>query len=229
MIGLVGNGLSVAVFSSKGMRTVSSNVYLLMLAVSDSLYLVSVFLTKILTTLRCMYFPQQPADIVNRYDFACILLQYMQDLFSDYSACLILAFTVERYIACYHPMKFKDICTLKRARFVCFLILLVIAVFICPYHVMYIGRVQNFNVCTVLLDYEAEFTILYVVEALIFRIGPVFIIAVLNVFIIAKVSKVHAERKKRHAATARANNNKNQQQDRHMQVRWDITNRNMQF
>ena len=190
-----------------------------MLAISDTLYLLSVFLTKILTTLRCMYFKDTPADIFNRNSFACVTLQYMLDFFSDYSACLILAFTVERYIACYHPMKFKEICTVKRARIACLLILLVISIFICPYHVMYIGRYHNYNVCTVLMDYEHEFTILYVVEALLFRIGPVFIIAVLNVFIIAKVSKVHAERRKRHAATRMQNNNrKNVQQDRHMQL-----------
>ena len=46
VIGLIGNSLSTLVFSSKGMRSVSSNFYLLVLAISDSAYLVSVFLTK---------------------------------------------------------------------------------------------------------------------------------------------------------------------------------------
>ena len=40
IVGLVGNTLSVLVFSSAPMRSFSSNVYLLTLAVSDSIYLI---------------------------------------------------------------------------------------------------------------------------------------------------------------------------------------------
>jgi len=40
VVGLVGNALSVLVFSSAPMRSFSSNVYLLTLAVSDSFYLI---------------------------------------------------------------------------------------------------------------------------------------------------------------------------------------------
>ena len=58
VVGLVGNGLSMAVFTSREMRTVSSNVYLLALAVSDSTYLVLIFVTKLLTMMRCWYFPE---------------------------------------------------------------------------------------------------------------------------------------------------------------------------
>ena len=218
-IGLVGNALSVVVFSSKEMRVLSSNVYLLTLALSDSLYLVAVFLTKIISSLRCLYFKDSNADIVNHNDFSCILLQFLTDLFSDYSTCLILAFTAERFIACYYPIKFKEICTVKRARIVCFLILVGIALLICPHHVMFLGLLPVYNVCTVLTDYEYEFTILYVIEAMIFRICPVFVIAVLNVFIISKVSKIHREKRKRHSASRSKNSTKKkEQQDRHMQL-----------
>jgi len=40
VVGLVGNALSVLVFSSAPMRSFSSNVYLLTLAISDSIYLI---------------------------------------------------------------------------------------------------------------------------------------------------------------------------------------------
>ena len=126
VIGLIGNALSVMVFSSKPMRNISSNFYLLMLAISDSFYLISVFLAKILTTLRCFHFKEYPLDVFNRSDFMCRLLQYMLDLFSDYSSCLILAFTMERVIAVYLPLKFKEICTLRRAKIACLMLLFVI-------------------------------------------------------------------------------------------------------
>jgi len=40
VVGLVGNALSVMVFSAAPMRSFSSNVYLLTLAISDSIYLI---------------------------------------------------------------------------------------------------------------------------------------------------------------------------------------------
>ena len=186
-VGLIGNSLNVAVFSSKPMRKSSSNVYLLVLALSDSLYLVGVFFTKILTTLRCMYFTDSSIDIVNRSDFLCKFLQYVLDFFSDFSTCLILAFTVERYVAVYAPIRFKQSCTVRRARLISAAIFGVITLLITPYHVMFMGLYRDYDVCIVLLAHEATFTILYVVEALLFRVVPVFVIAVLNVFIIVKV------------------------------------------
>ena len=188
-IGLIGNSLNIAVFSSRTSRKSSSNVYLLVLAVSDSLYLVSVFFTKILTTLRCMYFVDTPIDVVNRSDFMCVFLQYVLDFFSDFSTCLILAFTFERYVAVYAPIRFKQSCTVRRARIICFAIFGVITPLITPYHVMFMGLYRDYDVCIVLLEHEATFTMLYVAESLIFRVVPVFIIAVLNVFIMVKVRK----------------------------------------
>lgn len=44
--GLVGNSLSVRVFSSAPMRSFSSNVYLLVLAVSDTFYLIRQLYTR---------------------------------------------------------------------------------------------------------------------------------------------------------------------------------------
>ena len=136
-VGLIGNMLSVAVFTSKEMRPISSNFYLLMLALSDSMYLVSVFLTKILTTMRCLHFKDSEADIEHRNTLICKILQFSQDFFSDYSTCLIMAFTIERFIAVYLPVKFKDICTVKRAKIVCFGTLTFIAISIAPDHFMH--------------------------------------------------------------------------------------------
>ena len=59
--------------------------------------------------MRCLHFPESRFDIVNRSSFWCKLLQYVTDLFSDFSGCLILAFTVERCIAAYMPTQFKRV------------------------------------------------------------------------------------------------------------------------
>ncbi|KAK2140317.1 hypothetical protein LSH36_1394g00005 [Paralvinella palmiformis] len=205
-LGLVGNLLSVLVFSSKDMRVVSSNVYLLVLAISDTLYLASVFLSKNLTYIRCMFFRNTDIDIYNQSTFFCKSLQYVQDFFSNYSTCVILAFTIERYVAVYRPIKFKDMYTVGRARVTCLVLFLVIAVYIAPYHVMYMYRYERFNVCTVLISEEKKFTILFGIEALLFRIIPVFVITVLNVFIILRVSHVTKMSRRRRSMASSARN-----------------------
>ena len=198
------------VFSSREMRTVSSNVYLLLLALSDSLYLLSVFLTNTLTTIRCLYFHDSAPTIFNRSSFLCKLLQHCMDMFSDYSTCLILAFTVERYIAIYMPIRFKFMCSVRRARIACVTIFVVICVSIAPYHFMYMGLIDDFDVCTVLQDYQTEFTALYIVESLLFRVIPVFIIALLNGMIIERVATLRRRKRRRNASTTKASQNNGQ-------------------
>ncbi len=202
VVGLIGNTLSVLVFTSKGMRTISSNFYLLMLAISDSFYLVSVFLAKLLTTLRCLHFTDTYADILNQSNALCKILHYLSDLFSDYSSMLILCFTIERVIAVYLPLKFKEICTLQRAQLSSLSLLFAIGVLIAPYHFLMIGLHSLYSVCIVRLEWEVEFTVAYMVEALLFRIVPVFVIAVLNVFIIVRVSEVAQIKRRRKAGVA---------------------------
>lgn len=225
--GLIGNSLSVLVFSSREMRGISSNVYLLLLAISDSLYLMSVFLTKTLTTIRCLYFPDSAADIFNRSTALCKLLQQSMDMFSDYSTCLILAFTIERYIAIYLPIRFKSLCSVHRARIVCATIFIAVCVFIAPYHIMYIGRIDNLDVCTVLTGYETEFTALYVVEALVFRVIPVFVIALLNGMIIVRVTTLRRRKRRRNASMAPASQTGGQNNNRKQRSR--KTDKSMQL
>jgi len=164
--------------------------YLLTLAASDSCYLVSVFLSKTLTTIRCWYFIESALDIVNRSDISCVLLQYLSDLFSNISTCVILAFTVERAVAVFKPMRYKELCTVARARLVCALIFVAIAASIAPYHVLFIGIWVDYSVCAILQKHEAAFYVLYVVEMFIFRLVPVAIIATINAFIICRVTSL---------------------------------------
>ena len=64
------------------MRNISSNVYLLVLAFSDSMYLVSVFLAKLLTTLRCLHLQDSDFDIINSSTIVCQPPQLLVDFFS---------------------------------------------------------------------------------------------------------------------------------------------------
>ena len=126
--------------------------------------------------------------------------------FSDYSTCLILAFTVERFLACYYAIWFRDMCNATFAWAICIFGFFGIIIFISPYHLMYMGHYKDYKYCTILPDYAKKFSILYTTEAVLFRIIPVVIIAVLNCRIIAKVSELSRQRTNRRASTWFGNN-----------------------
>jgi len=140
-------------------------------------------------------------DIQNGSSFMCAALQYLSDLFADYSTCLILAFTVERSIAVFVPLRFKDICTVWRSRFACTAIFFVLAIIIAPYHFLSMGLYPGYHVCTILPEYEALFSVVYGFELMILRIAPVFVIALLNGFITVRITKLTRAKNKRRAVT----------------------------
>ena len=56
---------------------------------------------------------------------------------------------------------------------------------------------HSFQVCAIAQSYEEAFAVIYVVEMVVFRIFPVFTIAILNAFIIARVSRLTRQKTKR--------------------------------
>lgn len=195
-IGLLGNALSITVFSSARTSCISSNIYLLALAISDGFYLITVFLSKTLTFLKCWGYISRSVDIVNSSPFACVFIQYLSDLLSDFSTCMILAFTVERCIAVYLPTQWKELCTVARARIASVAIFAAVAILICPHHVMFIGLYRDPDICAVIMTHESLFTVMYFAESLLFRILPVVTIAVLNVGIIVRIGRISREKKR---------------------------------
>ena len=199
IIGLTGNIMNILVFSRKDMRNVSSNIYLLLLALSDSIYLVSVFSSKILNTLYCLYYRDSAIDIYNRSNTMCRTVQFLMDLTSDYSTCLVLLFTLERFVAVFAPTQFKSLCTAQRAKIVCFVMFLITVGSIGPYHFMYmkvqVTKTGNMY-CAIDSHYESVFSTTYVVEMIIYRVIPTVLTAGFNISIIYKVIKLKRKRQK---------------------------------
>ena len=196
-LGLFGNSLSFIVFSSGELKELPTTVHLLMLSLSDSAYLLCVFFTKIITKLRCLHFPESRVDFFNRETISCKLLQLLLDLFSDTSSCLILIFTVERFISIRFPVIYREKFTIIRARIAGVATLLFITLCIAPYHMLYIGRPMGFDVCSVLPAHEDILLALYMTEATLFRIVPVFVIAILNIGIATNVKRFTARQLRR--------------------------------
>ncbi|CAG9860938.1 unnamed protein product [Phyllotreta striolata] len=107
--GMLGNSVSCLVLLSTHLRLRSSSYYLAALSLVDSGYLFCAFLV------YC-----SSGDLFNLYDRpgfcqTCIYLTYV---FSFLSVWLIVAFTVERFIAVQYPLKRPYICTVKRAKMI---------------------------------------------------------------------------------------------------------------
>jgi hypothetical protein len=191
-VGLVGNFLSMLVFSSRDMQSVSSNVYLLTLAASDSTYLVSVFLSKTLHDAPLLVLPgngsgyRQPQHGGVRH--LAVPERPVLRLF-DLSHSGV--HHRESHCRVSHPTRFKELCTVNRARGACALIFVVISGTIAPYHVVSIGIWPGYSYCAILPQHEQVFYILYVVEMFLYRLVPVGVIATLNALII---SPRHADR-----------------------------------
>ena len=197
IIGLIFNTLGIVVFLSKSMRRSSTRVYLLSLAISDNGYLVVAFLSRGLEGIKCLFFPGSSIDIYHQSNVTCKGLQYLFDLFSDFSASIILLFTIERFLACYYAFIYKEKCTPKFAGYLSLSLFLVIAILICPYHMLYIRHDETQAICKVDKESVTLFTYLYMAEATIFRIIPIYLIAIVNILIIAKLWKVYSQKKKR--------------------------------
>ena len=109
IFGLVGNTMVVCVIlRSKSMHT-ATNCYLLSLAISDSLILISATLPAIAEPLfQIKEWPWGPV--------MCSMLVFLQYLGINASTLSIAAFTIERYIAICHPLKARVICSVARAK-----------------------------------------------------------------------------------------------------------------
>jgi hypothetical protein len=107
-VGTLGNVLSVFVFFATGLRKLSSSYYLAGLAISDTCFLLTLFVSWL------AYFD---AHIYSQNGF-CQLFTYLSWLCSFLSVWFVVAFTVERFIAVRYPLQRQTMCTLRRAKMV---------------------------------------------------------------------------------------------------------------
>lgn len=108
LVGIVGNFLSFSVLARKRMRRVSTYTYLAVLSVAD---------TFVLTIGLLMLWVGQLTgrDVRARDPWSCKLLNVFSYTASDFSVWLIIAVTVERFIAVCYPLQAASMCTHRTA------------------------------------------------------------------------------------------------------------------
>lgn len=104
--GTIGNVLSVLVFVRTKLKKLSSSYYLAALSISDTGYLICCF-TQWINTFNI--------NIYNRDGF-CQVFTFLSSMCTALSAWLVVAFTVERFIAVRYPLKRQTMCTVRRAK-----------------------------------------------------------------------------------------------------------------
>ncbi|GAB1606664.1 FMRFamide receptor-like [Argonauta hians] len=107
--GVVSNVLNIIVLTHKSMNT-STNVYLTVLAIFDTLYLIFSF------TLSLKHFAQVKS--VDAYIYWIPYGHVLTDMCSNVGVWQTITFTVERYIGVCHPIRGHVICTPQRARII---------------------------------------------------------------------------------------------------------------
>ena len=108
IIGTIGNLFSFAVLMMPSMRRMSTYLYLAALSVTDTLVL-------LIGLLRLWVGALQGYDIRDRVEWVCKSTNVLGYTVSDYSVWLIIAMTVERYVAVCHPLRAATFCNRSRA------------------------------------------------------------------------------------------------------------------
>ena len=190
VVGIFGNIISSLVFSKKSLIRFSSTVYLKWLAVTDSLYLLTVLTSHILSHFRCFYFRSlRVLDIFNYFEWICKVFQFNLDFLSDFSICIVMCFTVERFLAVYKPHFYRTTCTSTRATKMCKCLFFVIFCSDFPAHAFLVGFSEpNTRKCSIISKYEDTFYILYATENMAFKVIPVIATAILNILIVFRLT-----------------------------------------
>lgn len=117
LIGFIGHFLTIFVFSQKRFRINSSNVYLLCLSINDGFYLVIHFFEDTIEALNNTILSdtlnKNPKlnylfsllHVIDENELACRLINYLRYVLRFISAYIIVAFTIQRLLIVYSPMR----------------------------------------------------------------------------------------------------------------------------
>ncbi|XP_060074568.1 probable G-protein coupled receptor B0563.6 [Ylistrum balloti] len=185
LIGTVGNLFSFFVLR-QSMTRVSTYFYLAVLALTDLLVLY-------IGLLRRWTGELTGVDIKDHAAWLCKLTVTVSYLFSDFSVWLIVAVTVERYIAVCHPLQATVLCSVQKARTVSVIMFLTIVAI--NVHFMWtvdlsITKTNGSDIATCEASEWYTYALTEVwpwVDAAIYSFVPCFILTILNFLIIRQV------------------------------------------
>ncbi|XP_035788554.1 neuropeptides capa receptor-like isoform X1 [Anopheles albimanus] len=173
VVGSVGNILSVFVFFNTKLKKLSSSYYLAALGISDTCYLVGLFVTW-LNFFQVHIYTREPY---------CQLFTYTSGVSSFLSVWYVVAFTFERFIVVRYPLKRQSWCTVRRAKTIIATLTMIGSVHSVPYF-FYAGTQisdrNNDTICDMRKEYKYQMEIFNYIDTIIVFVVPFTIIVVLN-------------------------------------------------
>ncbi|XP_031338832.1 thyrotropin-releasing hormone receptor-like [Photinus pyralis] len=175
-VGLIGNLLSCIVFLTTHLRMRSSSYYLAALAVADFTFLA------ILLLVHCSF--NNVIEIYNQKGW-CQSFVYLSTVCSTLSVWLVVAFTVERFIAVRYPLQRPQICTIARAKLVISVLCLIALISqIYIFWVAGIVEMADYPICEMLPEYQELMKVINFLDTIVTLIAPVTLIIAMNTMII---------------------------------------------
>ncbi|XP_011299484.1 neuropeptides capa receptor [Fopius arisanus] len=173
-LGTLGNCLSVYVFFYTKMRRASSSWYLAALVISDTGFLVAVFV---------VWLNMVGIGIFNLEGY-CQFFVYLSTLCSFLSVWFVVSFTVERFIAVQYPLRRQSMCTVAKAKLVLTLITGIGVVLCSP--VLWLTspqpmqHKQNITACLLVAERENFANVFNAADTILTFVLPFTVIVILN-------------------------------------------------
>ena len=172
-VGIVGNTISLVVFTATKLRSHSSSVYLAALAVSDTCFLLCTLV---------VWVSRVGMNVVNMQPW-CALVVYLTFVCSFLSVWIVVAFTIERFIVVCFPLRRRHMLRPFQARSCVFI--LAIASLIIYSFLLWMTRVVDQpngdgKVCHTLPKHAQALHILTQIDIFLTLVVPLFTIISLN-------------------------------------------------
>ncbi|XP_067667131.1 probable G-protein coupled receptor 139 [Haliotis asinina] len=110
LLGTIGNGLSLTIMCQREMRQTSTCFYLAVLAIADTTVL---YISAFKTWLRTV----SGFELLHVSQASCKITMFLAYFSTHFSAWIIVAVTVERFLAVWFPLKAGTMCSVSRAKF----------------------------------------------------------------------------------------------------------------
>ncbi|GJQ83087.1 hypothetical protein Trydic_g20099 [Trypoxylus dichotomus] len=181
-VGLIGNFLSCVVFLTTYLKMRSSSYYLAALAIADFAFLI------VLTIVNCSF--NGIFEIFNKEGW-CQFLVYISSVASILSVWLIVAFTVERFVAVQYPLQRPSICTVSRSKATVCLLSTVAILSQC--YVFWTAGVRKNDIdedtCSMIPEQLPAMQVINTIDCVVTLIVPFILIVVMNVMIARNLFK----------------------------------------
>lgn len=182
ILGFIGNMVSVIVFFRSKLRLQSTSQYLSALALADTL-----FLWQLLPPwLKAV----GASTLFSRHGF-CQLFVYLSYVSCNVSSWLVVAFTIERFVAVVYPLKRNAMCTVRRARYIIGTLTTIALLINLPVLRFAVPSGNDCNIDELLMAHAARFNLF---DTLVSFTLPLAMIVVLNAWIMWGVYRVSRAR-----------------------------------